>query len=302
MKLAVIGSINMDQVVTAERIPGKGETLPGNELNYVSGGKGANQAVAMARLGAEVTMFGCVGNDDNGARLLRGLQEESIDTSKIDIVDGIPTGLAIITVAENDNTIIVISGANSCVDSDYFNKIKEDLKSFDLVVLQHEIPLDTVHQTVSFCYENGIPVVLNPAPAAEVPQEIVDKVTYLTPNEHEAKLIFHGAEGAEESDEFIEGVLSAYPKKLIITRGSRGVSVALKDGRVITVPGRKANVVDTTGAGDTLNGAFSVRIAAGDSVEEALVYANCAASLSVEKFGAQGGMPTDAEVQERLKA
>ena len=302
MKLAVIGSINMDQVVTAERIPGKGETLPGNELNYVSGGKGANQAVAMARLGAEVTMFGCVGNDDNGARLLRGLQEESIDTSKIDIVDGIPTALAIITVAENDNTIIVISGANSCVDSDYFNKIKEDLKSFDLVVLQHEIPLDTVHQTVSFCYENGIPVVLNPAPAAEVPQEIVDKVTYLTPNEHEAKLIFHGAEGAEESDEFIESVLSAYPEKLIITRGSRGVSVALKDGRVITVPGRKANVVDTTGAGDTLNGAFSVRIAAGDSVEEALVYANCAASLSVEKFGAQGGMPTDAEVQERLKA
>ena len=302
MKLAVIGSINMDQVVTADRIPGKGETLPGNELNYVSGGKGANQAVAMARLGAEVTMFGCVGNDDNGARLLRGLQEESIDTSKIDIVDGIPTGLAIITVAENDNTIIVISGANSCVDSDYFNKIKEDLKSFDLVVLQHEIPLDTVHQTVSFCYENGIPVVLNPAPAAEVPTEIVDKVTYLTPNEHEAKLIFHGAEGAEESDEFIESVLSAYPEKLIITRGSRGVSVALKDGRVITVPGRKANVVDTTGAGDTLNGAFSVRIAAGDSVEEALVYANCAASLSVEKFGAQGGMPTDAEVQERLKA
>ena len=302
MKLAVIGSINMDQVVTAERIPGKGETLPGNELNYVSGGKGANQAVAMARLGAEVTMFGCVGNDDNGARLLRGLQEESIDTSKIDIVDGIPTALAIITVAENDNTIIVISGANSCVDSDYFNKIKEDLKSFDLVVLQHEIPLDTVHQTVSFCYENGIPVVLNPAPAAEVPQEIVDKVTYLTPNEHEAKLIFHSAEGAEESDEFIESVLSAYPEKLIITRGSRGVSVALKEGRVVTVPGRKANVVDTTGAGDTLNGAFSVRIAAGDSVEEALVYANCAASLSVEKFGAQGGMPTDAEVQERLKA
>lgn len=302
MKLAVIGSINMDQVVTAERIPGKGETLTGNELNYVSGGKGANQAVAMARLGAEVTMFGCVGNDDNGARLLRGLEEESIDTSKIDIVDGIPTGLAIITVAENDNTIIVISGANNCVDSNYFNKIKEDLKSFDLIVLQHEIPLDTVHQTVSFCYENGIPVVLNPAPAAEVPQEIVDKVTYLTPNEHEAKLIFHGSEGSEESDEFIEGVLSAYPEKLIITRGSRGVSVALKDGRVVTVPGRRANVVDTTGAGDTLNGAFSVRIAARDSVEEALVYANCAASLSVEKFGAQGGMPTDAEVRERLKA
>ena len=295
MKLAVIGSINMDQVVTAERIPGKGETLPGHELSYVSGGKGANQAVAMARLGADVTMFGCVGDDDNGARLLQGLESEAINISKIDVVDGVPTGLAVITVAENDNTIIVISGANSCVDSNYFNKIKEDLKSFDLVVLQHEIPLDTVHQTVSFCYEEGIPVVLNPAPAAKVPMEIVEKVTYLTPNEHEAALIFDQAGSVED-------MLKAYPEKLIITQGSRGVSVCLKNGEILTVPGRNANVVDTTGAGDTLNGAFSVRIAAGDSVEKALDYANCAASLSVEKFGAQGGMPTDQEVLERLNA
>ena len=255
----------------------------------------------MARLGAQVTMFGCVGNDDNGTRLLRGLQAESVDTAKVDMVDDVPTGLAIITVAENDNTIVVIRGANSCVDRNYFNKIKEDLKSFDLVVLQQEIPLDTVHEAVSFCYEEGIPVVLNPAPAAEIPAEIIEKVTYLTPNEHETKIIFNGDDGAEESEEFIEEILSAYPEKLIITRGSRGVSVALKDGGVITVPGRKVNVVDTTGAGDTLNGAFSVRIAAGDNVEDALIYANCAASLSVEKFGAQGGMPTDQEVRARLK-
>ena len=304
MKLAVIGSINMDQVVTADRIPGKGETLPGKDLSYVSGGKGANQAVAMARLGAQVTMFGCVGNDDNGAQLLKGLELEGIDTSKIDIVDGIPTGLAVITVAENDNTIIVIGGANTSVDDNYFNKIKEELKTFDLIVLQHEIPLDTVYKTVSFCYENSIPVVLNPAPAADVPQDIVDKVTYLTPNEHEARLIFQDKGIIDEDlpeDLTIEKMLKAYPEKLIITRGARGVSVAKKDGTVLTVPGRKAQVVDTTGAGDTLNGAFSVRIAAGDSVEEALNYANCAASLSVEKFGAQGGMPTAEEVKKRME-
>ena len=289
MKLAVIGSINMDQVVTSERIPGKGETLKGTALNYVSGGKGANQAVAMARLGADVTMFGCVGNDDNGRKLLDSLNKDGVNTSSVKVIDGIPTGLAIITVAENDNTIIVVGGANNMVDAEYFNSIKGSLKDFDAVVLQHEIPLDTVHMAVSFCFENNVPVVLNPAPAAKVPQEIIDKVTYLTPNEHEAKIIF--------GDLDVNELLKAYPEKLIITQGSRGVSTCLESGEVITVPARKSNVVDTTGAGDTLNGAFSARIAAGDSIKEALEYANIAAGLSVEKFGAQGGMPTAEEVE-----
>lgn len=293
MKLAVIGSINMDQVVSAERIPGKGETLAGSDLRYISGGKGANQAVAMARLGAEVTMFGCVGDDDNGRQLLNALKDEGVDTSHISVRKDAPTGLAIITVSENDNVIIVVSGANGLVDRAYIDSIADQLIDNDLVVLQHEIPLDTVHYAVSFCYEKGIPVVLNPAPAAEAPKDIVEKVKYLTPNEHEAALIF----GADAD---INEVMKAYKEKLIVTQGSKGVSVCLANGEILTVPSIKANIVDTTGAGDTLNGAFSVRIAAGDSIEDALRYANTAAGLSIEKFGAQGGMPTHGEVVKRM--
>lgn len=293
MKLAVIGSINMDQVVSTERIPGKGETLSGSDLRYISGGKGANQAVAMARLGAEVTMFGCVGDDDNGRQLLNALKDEGVDTSHISVRKDAPTGLAIITVSENDNVIIVVSGANGLVDRAYIDSIADQLIDNDLVVLQHEIPLDTVHYAVSFCYEKGIPVVLNPAPAAEVPKDIVEKVKYLTPNEHEAALIF----GADAD---INEVMKAYKEKLIVTQGSKGVSVCLANGEILTVPSIKAKIVDTTGAGDTLNGAFSVRIAAGDSIEDALRYANTAAGLSIEKFGAQGGMPTHGEVVKRM--
>lgn len=293
MKLAVIGSINMDQVVSTERIPGKGETLAGSDLRYISGGKGANQAVAMARLGAEVTMFGCVGDDDNGRQLLNALKDEGVDISHISVRKDAPTGLAIITVSENDNVIIVVSGANGLVDRAYIDSIADQLIDNDLVVLQHEIPLDTVHYAVSFCYEKGIPVVLNPAPAAEVPKDIVEKVKYLTPNEHEAALIF----GADAD---INEVMKAYKEKLIVTQGSKGVSVCLANGEILTVPSIKANIVDTTGAGDTLNGAFSVRIAAGDSIEDALRYANTAAGLSIEKFGAQGGMPTHGEVVKRM--
>ena len=294
MKLAVIGSINMDQVVTTDRIPGKGETLPGRDLKYIPGGKGANQAVAMARLGAEVTMFGCVGDDDNGRSLLSSLSAEGVDVSRVNKTKNAPTGLAIITVSENDNVIIVIGGANALVDRAYIDSIAEELTAFDMVVLQHEIPLDTVHYAVTVCHEKNIPVVLNPAPAAEVPAEIVEKISFLTPNEHEARLIF----GAETS---LEDMLLAQREKLIVTQGEKGVAVCLKDGSILNIPAAKASVVDTTGAGDTLNGAFAVRMAAGDEITDALRYANTAAGLSIEAFGAQGGMPTDAAVRERME-
>ena len=284
MKLAVVGSINTDMTVTAERIPLKGETLMGDSLSYIPGGKGANQAVAMAKLGAEVEMFGCVGNDDNGRRMLDNLNRVGVKTEHIQVLEGVPTGIAMITVGESDNTIIVVPGANGKVDKAYVDGIKDELVKYDMVVLH----------IAEFCYEKNIPVVLNPAPAAEVPMDIIDKVTYVTPNEHEAVLIF----GDELST---ENLLKKYPEKLVITQGSRGVSTCLKNGEVLTVPARKANVVDTTGAGDTLNGAFSVRIAAGDDMKSALAYANVAASLSTEKFGAQTGMPTAEEVEKEMK-
>ncbi len=293
MKLAVVGSINADMTVIAERIPLKGETLLGSDICYNPGGKGANQAVAMARLGAEVEMFGCVGNDSNGQAMLDNFKAQGVKTDHIQVLDGIPTGTAIITVGENDNTIIVVPGANSKVDIAYVDTIKDELKNYDMVVLQHEIPLDAVAYVVDFCHSYNIPVVLNPAPAAAVPMEIIEKVTYLTPNEHEAGLIF----GADKTP---EELLKAYPEKLVITQGSRGVSVGLKSGEVLCVPARKANVVDTTGAGDTLNGAFSVQIAAGKSIPDALRYANIAASLSTERLGAQSGMPTAEEVEKEF--
>ncbi len=294
MKLAVVGSINMDMTVTAPRIPLKGETLMGESIRYIPGGKGANQAVAMAKLGAEVEMFGCVGADSNGEKMLQNFKEVGVKTNHIQVLKDVPTGIAMITVGDNDNTIVVVPGANGKVDKAYIDSVKSELESFDMVILQHEIPLDTVHYVVEICHEKGIKVVLNPAPAAEVPMEIIEKVTYVTPNEHEAVLIFGDKLTTEE-------LLKKYPEKLVITQGARGVSTCLANGEVLTVPARRAQVADTTGAGDTLNGAFSVQIATGKDMESALIYANTAASLSTEKFGAQTGMPTAEEVEKELK-
>lgn len=293
MKISVVGSINMDMTVKAERIPLKGETLKGEDLKYIPGGKGANQAVAMAKLGADVEMFGCVGNDSAGKELVQNLKDMRVKTDNIRTVDGEPTGIALITVGENDNTIIVVAGANDCVDKAYVDSIKEELLQSEVVVLQHEIPQETNEYVIRLCHENNVKVVLNPGPARPVKKEIVDLVTYLTPNEHEAKIIFGEEIPTEE-------LLQKYPEKLLITQGAKGVSMCLAEGTVLLVPARRAEVVDTTGAGDTLNGAFTVQIAKGESVKDALRFGNIAASLSTEKFGAQGGMPTFEEVTAEL--
>lgn len=289
MKISVVGSINMDMTVTAERIPKKGETLIGQELHYIPGGKGANQAVAMARLGADVEMFGCVGDDENGAMLIENLKSQGVKTEHIQVMEGTNTGIALITVGENDNCIVIVAGANGKVDCAYVDSIAEELKKSDMVVLQHEIPIETVEYIVDFCHSNGIAVVLNPAPACPLKMDTIEKITYLTPNEHEAKILFGNVEREE--------LLKRYPEKLLITLGSKGVSTCLRSGEILVVPARPANVADTTGAGDTLNGAFCVKIAEGADIEGALRFANVAASLSTEKFGAQGGMPTREEVE-----
>ena len=294
MKIAVVGSINLDMTLCAPRIPLKGETLMGTDLSYSPGGKGANQAVAMSRLGADVWMFGCVGNDDHGRQVVENLKNNDVHTEFIKTLADTPTGLAVITVGEQDNTIIVIPGANARADMAYVQEICPRLQGFDMVVLQQEIPLDAVEYVIRFCAGNGIPVSLNPAPAAKVSPEIVEAVTYLTPNEHEVKLIFG-------NDVQWEDMLRRYPEKLIITQGSRGVSTVLKDGTLLQVPCAKVSVVDTTGAGDTFQAAFAVRVTAGDSLEQALRFANTAAGLSTEKLGAQSAMPSEQQVLERLK-
>lgn len=293
-KIGVVGSINMDMTVQTERIPMKGETLKGEELQYIPGGKGANQAVAMAKLGADVVMFGCVGDDPAGESLCKNLKEVGVDISYIERVENIPTGLAIITVGDHDNTIVVVEGANGAVTVDYIEKIKGSLLECDIVLLQHEIPQETIEYVISICADHEIKVVLNPGPARPVKQKIIEQVSYLTPNEHETGIIF----GNEKS---FEELMKQYPEKLVITQGSRGVSTCLKNGQVLLVPARKAEVVDTTGAGDTLNGAFTVAITEGKEIQDALAFANVAASLSTEKFGAQGGMPTYEEVMRAME-
>lgn len=294
MKISVVGSINMDMTITAERIPKKGETLFGKDIHYIPGGKGANQAVAMSRLGADVEMFGCVGNDSAGKTLLEKLEKEGVKTKNIKIDENTPTGVALITIGDNDNTIVVVAGANAKVDKAYVDSILNELLKSEVVVLQHEIPIETVEYIIDKCYENNIKIILNPAPAYPVSKDTIEKVTYLTPNEHEAAILFG-------NDIPTEKLLKRYPEKLLITQGEKGVSICLSDGKTFIVPARKANVVDTTGAGDTLNGAFAVKISEGETIVNALKFANVAASLSTEKFGAQGGMPMKDDVIKEME-
>lgn len=291
-KIAIVGSINMDLTCKTERFPNAGETIFGGDLQYVPGGKGNNQAVAAARLGGDVTMFACVGDDAFGDRLIENLKNNGVNTLHIRKVPGESSGIAIITVAQQDNTIVVVSGANLCVTPQYIDEVKDAILESDIILLQNEIPAETLRYVAKMASGAGKTVMFNPAPFSAAALDIVEYVTYLTPNEHEAALLFPRVE--------MEDLLAQQQGKLIITLGAQGAA-AWSEGKVIRIPSRKANVVDTTGAGDTFNGAFAYALADGDSLEEALRFANVAASLSTEGFGAQGGMPTLNQVKKELQ-
>lgn len=293
MKIAVVGSLNMDMVVTAPRIPLKGETITGQALHFVPGGKGANQAVALGRLGADVSMFGCVGEDDFGRQLIHTLAANGVKADQVRTLQGQTTGVAMITVGDGDNSIVVVPGANGLVDRTYIDSIQDELLQSQMVILQLEIPLDTAVYVIDLCHRAGIAVLLNPAPAQELSPDLIEKLTFITPNEHEAAIVF-----ADQGD--YRELLRRYPEKLIITQGSAGASFASQNGEVHQIPASPATVVDTTGAGDTFNAALAYAWSQAMTLETALVFANCAAGLSTEKFGAQGGMPTMAEVTARL--
>lgn len=283
MRIGVIGSINVDLVVKVSRIPNRGETLSGESITTLAGGKGANQAVAISRLGGVVTMFGCIGDDEHGRFVVDKLKEENINTSYISTISKEKTGMALITVDNEDNSIVVLSGANNFVDRNYIDSVKKEILKHELIIMQNEIPQDTIEYVVDICYENKIKVMLNPAPAREISKDLINKLSYLIPNEHESKIIF--------GKESIEDMLRLYSGKLIVTEGEKGVRFASKDGQIISVPPRKSKVVDTTGAGDTFNGAFCVYLSTGKSLAETVKFANIAAGISTEKFGAQSGMP-----------
>ena len=285
-KIVVVGSINVDLVFTSDIRPKAGETVLGNDFKLIAGGKGANQAVAASKLGAEVTMIGCVGNDSNGQFTIENFENINVNTSCIEKIENIPTGVANIIVAEDDNSIIVIAGANYKVDKTLIDKYKKEIVDADIVLLQLEIPMDVVEYTLNLCYENNVKTILNPAPAVKLKKEIIEKATYITPNEHECKIIL----GAKKEVN-IEEILKQYPNKLMITMGEKGVMYF--DGEtIVKVPACKVEVVDTTGAGDTFNGAFARAIVNNFELKEAITFANKASSKSVTKLGAQAGMPT----------
>ncbi|WP_434751211.1 ribokinase [Paenibacillus amylolyticus] len=289
--ICVIGSSSMDLVVTSSRRPGAGETVLGESFKTVPGGKGANQAVAAARLGAEVVMIGRVGDDTFGTDILENFKANRVNTSNVKPVTHSESGTAHIILAEGDNSIVVVEAANREVTPAYVDEAAEAIRNADIVLIQQEIPEETVVHVSQLCAEYRTPLLLNPAPARAVPQEVINNASYITPNEHEAEILFKGMKPAE--------ALRQYPNKLFITEGSKGVRY-FDGNEEILVPTYKVEAVDTTGAGDTFNAAFAVALAEGKSIQDSVRFANRAASLSVTKFGAQGGMPTRDEVEEKL--
>ncbi|TCI21393.1 ribokinase [Exiguobacterium sp. SL-9] len=290
-RIVVIGSVSMDLVVTTAKRPHAGETVIGQTFQTVPGGKGANQAVAAARLGAQVEMVGCIGSDEFGQRINQNFEQNGVGTSHLQTIDDEVTGTAHIVLAEGDNSIVVVQSANKQVR---FTETELDqlLDEHTLVLLQLEIPMETVEQVSAYCRSRNIPVLLNPAPSQALTDTLFENVTYVTPNEHECRDLF--------GDMPLEDLLRRYPNKLIVTEGVNGVRFF--DGEMIQhIPAISANVVDTTGAGDTFNGALAVSLVEGNQLQEAARFAVVASGLSVEGFGAQGGMPKRDDVTRRLE-
>lgn len=282
-KVVVIGSINVDMVFTSDIRPKAGETVIGKTFSLIPGGKGANQAVAASKLGTESIMVGCVGFDNNGDFAIDNLNATHVNTEYIDIVQDVPTGVANIIVAENDNSIIVIPGANYEVNKSIIDKYKDIIISADMVMLQLEIPLETVEYTLELCKKNDVKVLLNPAPAVELNKSMIENATYITPNEHELNIILGKICDTDEA-------MKKYPNKLIVTLGSNGVKYF--DGNEMKhIPSYDVEVVDTTGAGDTFCGAMAAALVRGDSLESSIKFANKAAAFAITKLGAQSGMP-----------
>ncbi|MDN4070883.1 ribokinase [Paenibacillus vini] len=290
-KIVVIGSSSIDLVVTSSKRPGAGETVLGESFKTVPGGKGANQAVAAARLGADVTMIGRVGDDHFAQDILNNFKRNAVSIDFVEPVTHMESGTAHIILAEGDNSIVVVKAANNEVTPAYVDKSIQAFEDAAMVMIQQEIPVETVTHVSRICRKLGIPLLLNPAPARPLEEEVIENAAYITPNEHEAAILF--------PDLSVSEALRKYPNKLFITEGSRGVRY-FDGSEEKLVPSYKVEVVDTTGAGDTFNAAFAVALAEGQPLYESVRFANRAASLSVTKFGAQGGMPTRREVEAQL--
>jgi ribokinase len=299
--IVVVGSINTDLVVRVERIPVAGETIPGTDFETHPGGKGANQAAAVARLGYPVHMIGRVGSDAYGALLHGHLHTAGVDIASIAVSEG-SSGVAIIAVAQTgENSIIVTPGANALLSPGDLDANLELLRSASIVLTQLEIPLATVRHLAQICDRESVPLVLDPAPVCRLPLELLRATTWITPNQVEAQQITNGSDLAASEEELwqvAESIMKLGPRNVLLKMGERGAYLAAHDGLRARIPAYPVRAADTTAAGDAFNGAFAVALARGVCARQAVQFATAAAAISVMRRGALPSMPTQAEVED----
>jgi ribokinase len=303
--VVVIGSVNLDLVAGVPHIPRPGETVTGGSLERFHGGKGANQAVSVARLGYPVRMIAKVGDDENGELLRRGLRDAGVDVHGVTPSPQTPSGAALIfTDPAGQNSIVVVAGANARLLPVDLAKFENLITSAGIILLQLEVPLETVIYVAEMGYRKNIPVMLDPAPARELPPKLLLQLAWLTPNEVEAGALCGNPGQAlppAQVPQCAEELLSRGPRHVIIKLGAQGAYLAARDGLRQHIPACSVRAVDTTAAGDAFNGALAVGLLQGKSPAEAAAFASAVAALSVTRKGAQPSMPTAGEVEKFLK-
>lgn len=301
LRILVIGSFMMDLVVRAPRAPREGETIIGSSFNRFPGGKGANQAVAAARLGAAVTMAGKLGEDVFGEQMLAALQKEGVCTKHILRDPETSTGIGSIVLDDQGrNRIVVVPGANLKYDLADLAALEPEIAGHDLIMLQLEMTLEVVTAAAKLGQRYGVPVVLDPAPAQALPEELLQAVACLTPNETEAQLLTGiSVTDVDSARKAADLLLEKGPQAVIITMGEKGALLATGE-RTVHIPGFPVQTVDTVAAGDAFSGALATRIAHGVSLEEAVQYANAVGALAVTRPGAIPSLPTAEEVADFL--
>jgi ribokinase len=296
-KIVVVGSVTMDLVTRTPRIPSIGQTLIGTGFSTTPGGKGANQAVAAARLGYPVAMVAKVGDDVYGPQLLENLAHAGVDPTAMETTPG-SSGLAPMFVADTgENSIVVVPGANGKLDPATVDRHAALIRSAGMVLCQLEIPLDTLGYTLDFCAQAGVPVMLDPAPAAALPDSAFAQIAWFTPNESEAAFYLGDEAGAEEQARHLheKGLFG-----VALKRGAKGAYVSTAGGQAGWVAPFAVRAIDTVAAGDCFNGAFAVALLEGRDPWQAARFANAAAAIAVTRRGAQASMPPRADVDEFL--